>query len=161
VATSFSKGKPPRGASTLTQQLAKNLFLTRERSLRRKVLELALALLLESTLGKERILEIYLNVIEWGPGVYGLRQAVRHYFGKEPADLSPKEMAFLVALIPGPIRYQRSFAQGALTPGFEPLVFSLLAKLHSVGGLSDEEYQAALKEALVFTSTAESEPSPP
>jgi Transglycosylase len=160
VATSWSKGTPMRGASTLTQQLAKNLFLSRERSFRRKLQELALALLLESTLGKERILEIYLNVIEWGPGIYGLRPAARHYFGKEPADLTPKEMAFLVALIPGPIKYQRSFAQGALTPGFEPLVANLLAKLHSVGELSDEDYEAALAETLVFKS-AEDPPSGP
>jgi monofunctional biosynthetic peptidoglycan transglycosylase len=152
VASSWSRGTPMRGASTLTQQLAKNLFLTRERSLRRKLQELALALLLESTLGKERILEIYLNVIEWGPDLYGLRPAARHYFGKEPAELTPREMAFLVALIPGPIKYQRSFAQGALTPGFEPLVTNLLAKLHSVGELTDEEYEAALAETLAFRS---------
>jgi hypothetical protein len=155
AAASWAKGTPMRGASTLTQQLAKNLFLTRERSLRRKLQELALALLLESTLGKDRILEIYLNVIEWGPGVYGLRPAARHYFGKEPAELTPKEMAFLVALIPAPIKYQRSFAQGALTPGFEPLVANLLAKLHSVGDLSDDEYEAALAETLVFRSESD------
>jgi penicillin-binding protein 1A len=161
VATSWAKGTPMRGASTLTQQLAKNLFLTRERSLRRKLQELALSFLLESTLGKERILEIYLNVIEWGPGLYGLRPAARHYFGKEPSELTPKEMAFLVALIPGPIKYQRSFAQGALTPGFEPLVTNLLAKLHSVGDLSDEEYEAALAETLSFRQANEAQDMEP
>jgi membrane peptidoglycan carboxypeptidase len=70
-------------------------------------------------------------------------------------------MAFLVALIPGPTKYQRSFAQGALTPGFEPLVTNLLAKLHSVGDLSDEEYEAALAETLAFRSLDEPRDAPP
>jgi penicillin-binding protein 1A len=150
LAKNWAQGSPARGASTLTQQLAKNLFLSREKSLGRKLQELALTLLLESALGKNRILEIYLNIIEWGPGIYGLRPAARHYFGKEPRDLSAKEMAFLVALIPGPIKYQRSFAGGELSPGFEPMVTHLLSKLRSVGALSEAEYEAAREERLVF-----------
>jgi len=114
----------------------------------RKLEELALALLLDSSLGKERLLEIYLNVIEWGPGLYGLRPAARHYFGKEPAALTPKQMAFLVSLVPGPIKYQRSFAGGTPTPFFEGLMATLLAKLHAVGALGLEEYLLALAEPL-------------
>ena len=79
------------------------------------------------------MLEIYLNVIEWGPGLYGLRPAARHYFGKEPQELTPKQMAFLVSLIPGPLKYQRSFAGGIPTPFFDGLMTTLLAKLTSVG----------------------------
>ena len=150
LAANLAHGGAVRGASTITQQLAKNLFLSRERSLKRKLQELAIAFLLESALGKDRILEIYLNVIEWGPELYGLRPAARHYFAKEPRALTPKEMAFLVVLIPGPIRYQRSFVEGALSPGLEPLVTNLLAKLRSVAALSEEEYAAALAETLVF-----------
>jgi penicillin-binding protein 1A len=150
LATDLSRGSAARGASTLSQQLAKNLFLSREKSLGRKLQELALALLLESSLGKDRILEIYLNVIEWGPGLYGLRPAARHYFGKEPRELTAKETAFLVTLIPGPIKYQRSFSGGELSPAFEAMVTNLLAKLRSVGALSDAEYQAARDEQLVF-----------
>jgi Transglycosylase len=148
VLTNWSRGEPARGASTITQQLAKNLFLSREKKLGRKVQELALALLLESALGKERILEIYLNVIEWGPGVYGLRPASRHYFGMEPAELSPAQMALLVALVPGPMKYQRSLAAGTPSPGFRPLVDRLLAKLRSVDALTDEEYYDALADDL-------------
>ena len=159
LAASQAKETAVRGASTITQQLAKNLFLSRERTLRRKLQELALAFLLESTLGKDRILEIYLNVIEWGPGLYGLRPAARHYFGKEPTALTPKEMAFLVALIPGPTKYQRSFEEGALSAGFEPLVTNLLAKLRSTGGLSEEEYAAALAETLAFRRPAPAVPA--
>ncbi len=147
--TNWARGGPVRGASTITQQLAKNLFLTREKQLGRKLQELSLALLLEATLSKERILEIYLNVIEWGPNLHGLRPAARHYFHKEPAELTPAQMAFLVALIPGPLKYQSSFAHGTVLPGFRPLVDDLLRKLCSLGELDDDQYQAALEEELL------------
>jgi hypothetical protein len=138
-----------RGASTISQQLAKNLFLSREKRLGRKLQELCLSLLLEAALGKQRILEIYLNVIEWGPGLYGLRPASEHYFHKEPGDLTPKQMAFLVALIPGPVKYQSTFADGTPSAGFMPLVNDLLLKLRSVDALSEEEYEQAMAEDLV------------
>jgi hypothetical protein len=150
LATNWLRGTSARGASTIPQQLAKNLFLSREKSLSRKLQELALALLLDATLGKSRLLEIYLNVIEWGPDIYGLRPAARHYFGKEPRELTPKEMAFLVCLIPGPLKYQRSFADGTLSPTFETMVATLLGKLRSVDALGEEEYQAALGETLLI-----------
>ena len=148
VLIDWSRGTAARGASTITQQLAKNLFLSREKRLGRKLQEAALALLLESALGKERILEIYLNVIEWGPGVYGLRPAARQYFGRDPAELSPGQMALLVALIHGPVKYQRSLAGGTPSPGFRPLVDRLLAKLRSVDAISEEEYETALTDEL-------------
>ncbi len=146
----WTRGGPLRGASTITQQLAKNLFLSRERRLGRKLQELSLALLLEATLGKERILEIYLNIIEWGPDLHGLRPASRRYFGKEPRDLTPKQMAFLVALVPGPLKYQRSLAGGTPSPGFLPLVDNLLAKLRAVDALTEPQYEGALAEPLVL-----------
>ena len=142
------RGRRARGASTITQQLAKNLFLTRERSYRRKLQEAALALHLESTLGKRRILEIYLNVIEWGPGLHGLGPAARHYFGKNPQDLTPREGAFLVALIPGPVKYQPSFASGVLSRGFTRLVNGVLRRLASVGMLTPEELKTELETPL-------------
>jgi hypothetical protein len=148
IARNLASGTFARGASTISQQLAKNLFLSREKTVSRKLEEVALALLIDSSLGKSRLLEIYLNVIEWGPDLYGLRPAAQHYFGKEPADLTPKQMAFLVSLIPGPLKYQRSFAGGTPTPFFEGLMVTLLAKLHAVGALSDDEYQLAIAEPL-------------
>jgi membrane peptidoglycan carboxypeptidase len=150
IAANIDRGGAVRGASTITQQLAKNLFLSREKSLQRKLRELSYSFLLESTLGKQRILEIYLNVIEWGPGLYGLRPAARHYFDKEPPALSPRETAFLVSLIPGPLKYQASIQGGEVRPGFDTLVNNLLVKLRSVEAISEEEYQAALSETLVF-----------
>ncbi len=146
--TNWARGGAIRGASTISQQLAKNLFLSRDKQMGRKLQELSLALLLEARLGKQRILEIYLNVIEWGPDLYGLRPAARRYFDKEPRELRPSQMALLVALIPGPVKYQRSLASGTPSPGFRPLVNGLLAKLRSVDALTEEEYQAALADEL-------------
>jgi Transglycosylase len=148
LATNFARGTFVRGASTIPQQLAKNLFLTRRKTVSRKLEEAALALLLDSTLGKSRELEIYLNVIEWGPGIYGLTPAARYYFGREPAQLTPRQMAFLVVLIPGPVKYQRSLATGTPTPFFEGMITTLLGKLLAAGALSEEDYQSALEAPL-------------
>ncbi|MFM1886976.1 MAG: hypothetical protein RL026_2133 [Pseudomonadota bacterium] len=150
LATNWSRGTAARGGSTISQQLAKNLFLSRDKRVGRKLQELPITFLLESTLGKQRILEIYLNIIEWGPDVRGLRPAARHYFGREPAALTAAEMAFLVSIIPGPILYQRSFADGTPGRGLRAMVNTLLAKLRSVDALSEEEYQQALADPLVI-----------
>jgi hypothetical protein len=147
--TNWSRGGAARGASTITQQLAKNLFLSRDKEVGRKLQELAITFLLESALGKDRILEIYLNIIEWGPDLRGLRPAARHYFGCEPQALTPAQMAFLVAIIPGPIKYQRSFARGTPGPGLRLLIDNLLTKLRSVDAIGEEEYQRALSEPIV------------
>ena len=139
-----------RGGSTITQQLVKNLFLSKEKSYGRKMEEAALALLVDAALPKRRILEIYLNVIEWGPGFYGLGPAARHYFGKTPGELTPKEMAFLVCLIPSPVRYHQAHVAGHAGPGMEQLMANLLAKLRSVDALGEDAYETALGESLAF-----------
>ena len=139
-----------RGGSTITQQLVKNLFLSKEKSYGRKMEEAALALLVDAALPKRRILEIYLNVIEWGPGLYGLGPAARHYFGKTPAELTPKEIAFLICLIPSPVRYPQAHLAGHAGPGMEQLMANLLAKLRSVAAIGEEDYAAALDEELRF-----------
>jgi len=91
-----------RGASTISQQLAKNLYLSSQRSFIRKGQEAIVTIMLERLLTKRRILEIYLNVIEWGDGVYGAEAAAQKYFHKSAASLSPTEAAFLSAMIPNP-----------------------------------------------------------
>ena len=85
--TNLEEGKYKRGGSTITMQLARNLFLWRGKSLPRKALEVYLTWRLEQTLTKRRILELYLNAVEWGPGIYGIGEASRYYFGKPPASL--------------------------------------------------------------------------
>jgi len=98
-------GEFKRGGSTITQQLAKNLYLSAERSLIRKAREALITRSLEHHLTKERILELYLNVAEWGQGVYGAEAAARHHFKKSARDLTANEAAWLAAILPSPRRY--------------------------------------------------------
>jgi len=98
-------GKLARGGSTLTQQLAKNLYLSSDKTLLRKANEALITYALERALTKKRILELYLNVVEWGKGVYGAEAAARHHFGKHAGDLSPEEAALLAAMLPSPRTY--------------------------------------------------------
>ena len=97
-----------RGGSTITQQLAKNLLLSGERTLLRKGQEFVLALLLEQLLSKQRILEIYLNSVEWGDGVFGAEAAAQHYFKKPAARLTPQEAARLAVMLPAPKRFEKA-----------------------------------------------------
>ncbi len=94
-----------RGFSTITMQLSKNLYLSRNKTLSRKSLEILIALSLEQILSKNRILELYLNVIEWGPHIYGAEAASQFYFHKSASRLSEEESAFLAAIIPSPLKW--------------------------------------------------------
>lgn len=98
-------GEMKRGGSTITQQLAKNLYLSSERSLFRKAREALITRSLEHHLPKKRILELYLNVAEWGHGVYGAEAAARHHFDKSADELTEEEAAWLAAILPSPQRY--------------------------------------------------------
>ena len=102
------KGKVVAGGSTITQQLAKNLFLSGNRSMIRKGEEALITVLMEHILDKERILEIYLNVIEWGDGVFGAEAASRHYYGVSASQLSVEQAARLAAMVPRPRFYDRN-----------------------------------------------------
>lgn len=103
------RSRPPKvvGGSTITQQLAKNLFLSGERSLPRKAQEAALTLMLEALLGKDRLLEIYLNHVEWGEGVFGAQAAARHYFRVDAAQLGRAQAARLAVMLPAPKRFEK------------------------------------------------------
>lgn len=113
------KGELKRGGSTITQQLAKNLYLSSERSILRKAHEAMITRLLEHQLSKERILELYLNVAEWGTGVYGAEAASRHHFRKPARDLTEDEAAWLAAVLPSPRRYDPLRRTKALTSRYE------------------------------------------
>ena len=102
------KGKVVAGGSTITQQLAKNLFLSNDKSYLRKVQEAVIAAELEWLMDKERIFEIYLNVVEWGEGVFGAEAAARHYFGISAGQLSPEQSAKLAAMLPRPRFYDKN-----------------------------------------------------
>ncbi|MGH8735839.1 MAG: monofunctional biosynthetic peptidoglycan transglycosylase [Burkholderiales bacterium] len=101
------RGKVVVGASTISQQLAKNLLLSGERTWLRKGEEAAITWMLESTMSKRRILELYLNVAEWGDGVFGAQAAARHHFSVSAAQLDPEQAAWLAAILPSPRRYDR------------------------------------------------------
>jgi monofunctional biosynthetic peptidoglycan transglycosylase len=102
------KGKVVAGASTISQQLAKNLFLSADRTPWRKGQEALITVMIEHTMDKRRILEIYLNVIEWGDGVFGAEAAARHYYGSGAAALGPEASARLAAMVPNPRFYDRN-----------------------------------------------------
>ena len=106
IAKNLEKGKAARGASTISQQLSKNLFLSTSKDPLRKLKELVITLRMERVLSKERILEIYLNVIEWGNGVYGAEAASKKYFGEPASSITREEAARLAAVIPSPLRHQ-------------------------------------------------------
>jgi monofunctional glycosyltransferase len=101
------KGKVVAGGSTITQQLAKNLFLSGERSYMRKGQEVVIAYMIEYWMDKERIFEIYLNVVEWGTGVFGAEAAARHYYGASAASLSASQAARLAVMLPNPRFYDQ------------------------------------------------------
>jgi len=121
------KGRVVAGGSTITQQLAKNLFLTPSRSYWRKAEEAVITVMLEALLPKRRILELYLNVIEFGNGMFGAEAAARHYFGVSASQLSAEQAARLAAMAPNPRFYERN--QGA--PGLNRKIGIILARMPS------------------------------
>ncbi len=143
-------GRVVRGGSTISQQLAKNLYLSRDRTLARKVREALVTVGLEASLPKARLLEIYLNLIEWGPGVHGIGPAARHYFAVDPRQLTPRQACFLAAVIPGPSRSHRLVTAGLGEQAYRTRVDDLLLRLNGYQVISDEELQRALEEPLHF-----------
>ncbi len=138
----WEKGKFKRGGSTITMQLARNLYLTPSKNPLRKAQEMIIAWQIERALSKMRIFEIYLNVVEWGRGIYGAEAAARHYFSTSAADLNPLDAATLAALLPNP-RYPRE--RGLLYR--RNLV---LARMASIGYISGEDFAWAKKAPLFY-----------
>lgn len=128
-----------RGASTITQQVIKNVFLERDKNLWRKLKEFILATRLEKSVSKHRILEVYFNIAEWGEGIFGIRSAAWHYFGKSPAELTAKEGAFLAMLLPSPKRYSQSFRKHELTPYATKTIQNILQNLVRAHYITAEE----------------------
>ena len=129
MAKNQRKGRVVAGASTISQQLAKNLFLSGERSWLRKGQEAIITWMLERTMSKRRILELYLNVAEWGEGVFGAEAAARYHFGVSAAALGPEQGAWLAAILPSPRRYVR----GRGTPYIEGRAATILARMEKEG----------------------------
>ncbi len=129
TADNLRAGRVVRGASTITMQMAKNLYLGREKTFRRKFEELFITLAPEQELTKERIMEIYLNIIEWGEGIYGLVPAARHYFHKQPGELTDRECAFLASIIARPTDDWPEDPLPGLSPGWQQYLDLIVRKM--------------------------------
>ncbi|HTE52067.1 MAG TPA: transglycosylase domain-containing protein [Kofleriaceae bacterium] len=138
------------GASSITMQMVKNVLLYRDKTLARKLQELFLTWYLESELDKDRILEIYVNAIEYGPGLYGIKPAAFQYFGKAPMELGPVEAVFFSSILPAPKKRYKQFCKDKLSSWTEKKMERILATMYKRERLTDEEYQLAQMTPLVF-----------
>jgi len=154
-------GRYVHGASTITMQLVKNLFLHREKTLARKVQEVLLTWWIERVLDKAHILELYLNVIEYGPAVYGIRNAAWHYFGRLPAELSPAEGAFLATILPSPKAFDSVYLDGRLSPRLAERLRSFLRRMASRGRIDQAALDAGLAQVDTFGFHREGDAPPP
>jgi hypothetical protein len=145
------------GASTITMQLVKNVFLRREKTLARKVQEVLLTWWIESAMTKAQVLELYLNVIEYGPAVYGIRSAAAHYFGRSPAELSVAESAYLAMILPNPPLFHEQFEAGEVPVGFRHRTAGFIGILEHRGRIDAEAAAQGREEmdAFAFSRTGE------
>jgi hypothetical protein len=150
IIANLEGGRFLRGASTITMQLAKNLFLSREKTVSRKLEEVVLTEYLEQTFSKERLMELYLNVIEFGPAVYGITAAAEHYFGRTPAELNLGECLFLASILPAPIRLGAMREAGVVSDRWMALLHRLMETAHKMGRITDAELADGEAQPVVF-----------
>lgn len=139
IATNLERGTFARGASTITQQLVKNLFLGGDKTVSRKLQEVFIAWQVAQLLSKDEIMALYLNTIEFGPGLYGIGDASWHWFGKRPIDLTLPEAVFLASIVPGPRRYYTFYEQGGITPRWASYLEALMKVMVERKKLTAEE----------------------
>jgi hypothetical protein len=149
-----------RGASTISMQLAKNLFLARDKALSRKIEEVILTDYLEQILRKDDMMELYLNVVEFGPDVYGVTQAAEYYFGRKPEELHLAECFFLASLLPSPIRYGNLRERGEVSETWMRHLKALMEIAARNGKITRAELEEGLKEAVLFVREGEPRPEP-
>jgi membrane peptidoglycan carboxypeptidase len=148
IRENLRSGKFTRGASTLSMQLAKNLYLDRGKTVSRKLQEVVLTTYLEQELTKDQILELYLNVIEFGPMVYGIGPAARYYFNTSATDLSLAQALYMSSILPNP-KQQHFAVGGEVSPGWMNFLRKLMATAHKRQWITDEELEEGLKETVV------------
>ena len=146
-----------QGASSITMQMVKNVLLYREKTLARKLQELYLTWHVENTLEKDRIFEIYLNVIEFGPSLYGIGPAAHYYFGKPAKDLDPVEAAFFSSILPDPKGRSAQYCQNAITKWTTTKIGHILANMFKRKQLTQEEYDKAVATPFAFVKDDASE----
>lgn len=141
-----------RGASTVSMQLVKNVFLSHERTLARKLQEALLTFAMEQVarIPKDRILETYMNIVEWGPGVYGIRRAARHYFNRPPWGLRLDEAVFLISILPGPRKFHRYKERGWISDHWWERMQRLMGVMLERNHINQEQYDEAIAERPYF-----------
>ncbi len=152
----WAKGAFKKGGSTITQQLAKNMFLTKDRTFIRKGLEAIITDRIEHTLTKKEILERYLNVVEFGKEIYGVKAAAKYYFKKSPAELDIVESAFLAMVLPNPVKYSQSYYRKELTSFARKRMSRIVEDMFRYHRISQEEYDVAIQKVAYFF-----QPEPP
>ncbi len=160
LARNLKAGAFKFGASTITMQLVKNVFLHRDKLLSRKFQEALIVWWLEQQVDKKWILELYLNVIEYGTGIYGIRNAALHYFGTLPIHLTPAQAAFLATILPNPKSYDEQYAKGTITSSTKSRVASFLQHMRSRDRIDDEALAYGLEELQNFRFYRPDEPPP-
>lgn len=146
----WESGVFKRGGSTITQQLAKNMFLSAERTFIRKGLEAIITDRIEHTLSKKEILERYLNVVEFGKDIYGVKAAAKFYFHKSPLELTVVESAFLAMVLPNPVKYSKSYYRKDLTPFARKRLSEIVENLYRYNRISQEDYEIAINQVATF-----------
>lgn len=160
VAANLKAKRFVRGASTITMQLAKNLFLSREKTLSRKIEEVLLTDYLEQIFRKEDMMELYLNVIEFGPDVYGITRAAEYYFGRKPDELNLAECFFLASLLPSPIRYGRQKEKGQVSETWSRHLRALMEIAAKNNKVSQAELAEGLAANVTFVKPGDPRPEP-
>lgn len=149
IVRDLREGRFAVGGSTISMQLTKNLFLGHEKTIARKVQEAVLTWMLEQSMRKDEILELYFNVIEYGPGLYGIRNATRHFFGVSPSELTPIQAVYIATILPSPVHRYATFLRGAPTPALMERLHRVLRLMAQRGHL-EGSLEEALAEPLTF-----------
>ena len=160
IELNLKAGSLSHGASTITMQLAKNLFLSRERTVTRKLQELVFVWYLESYFSKEELLELYFNIVEFGPSLYGISDAAMHYFGREPYELNAMESVFLIKLLPNPVARHKTYVRGAVSTKLTAQLHRVLRTMRDRKRLTADELAEAMTEQIVFYKNGMPLPEP-
>lgn len=139
----WESGVFKRGGSTISQQLAKNMYLNKDRTFLRKALEAIITDRLEHALTKKEILERYLNVVEFGKNIFGVKAAAQYYFKKSPAELTIVESVFLAMVLPNPVKYSQSYYRKELTPFAQKRMAEIIQNLYQYHRITEEEFNTA------------------
>ncbi len=151
IRANMESGEFTRGGSTITMQLARNLFLGREKTFARKIQEVFLTWRLEAYLSKNRMLEIYANIVEMGPDVFGFGEAAQYYFSRDFQDLSTRQVAYLVSILPGPRLYHRFYRNSSVPYYWESYLDRLINISENRGWIDPDSASSARADSIVFS----------